>query len=112
MTKKKQKRPGRLIMRGWLAWNKGCGKHLCDDNRDAEERKARGMKVIAVSRDLIGMGLGHGVEVAIDGLPGLYVVRDKMAKRWTHKIDIYMGDDLEAARRWGRQRVTIRWNPD
>lgn len=76
------------------------------------DRLEPGMKAIAVSRDLIRLGLGYGVEVAIDGLPGLYVVRDKMAARWKHKIDIYMGHDVEAARRWGRRRVTIRWEAE
>jgi 3D (Asp-Asp-Asp) domain-containing protein len=76
------------------------------------DRLEPGMKVIAVSRDLIELGLGHGTEVRIDGLPGRYVVRDKMAKRWKQKIDIYMGDDVDAARRWGRRTVTIRWNTE
>lgn len=69
-----------------------------------------GMKAIAVSRDLIPLGLRHEVEVEIDGLPGKYVVRDKMAKRWTRKIDIYMGKDVKAARKWGKRKVTIRWH--
>jgi 3D (Asp-Asp-Asp) domain-containing protein len=69
------------------------------------------MKAIAVSRDLIEMGLTHGVEIEIAGLPGRYIVRDKMAKRWTKTIDIYMGEDIEAARSWGVQKVTIRWKP-
>jgi 3D (Asp-Asp-Asp) domain-containing protein len=70
---------------------------------------APGMKAIAVSRDLIELGLTHGVEVEIAGLSGTYVVRDKMAARWKRKIDIYMGEDVAAARSWGRRRVTIRW---
>jgi 3D (Asp-Asp-Asp) domain-containing protein len=68
-----------------------------------------GMRTIAVSRDLIDLGLSHGVAVLIDGLPGEYIVRDKMAKRWKRKIDIYMGVDVEAARSWGVREVTIRW---
>ena len=76
------------------------------------DRLEPGMKAIAVSRNLIPMGLGHGTEVRIDGLPGLYVVRDKMAKRWKKKIDIYMGVDVGAARQWGRRKVTIRWIGD
>ncbi|MGI9590559.1 MAG: 3D domain-containing protein [Myxococcota bacterium] len=76
------------------------------------DRLEPGMKAIAVSRDLIALGLGHGTEVRIDGLPGHYVVRDKMAKRWRRKIDIYMGDDVRAARRWGRRPVIIRWSGD
>lgn len=68
-----------------------------------------GMKVIAVSRDLIPLGLRRGVSVRIDGLPGRYRVLDKMAPRWSRKIDIYMGEDVKAARHWGVRRVRIRW---
>lgn len=68
-----------------------------------------GMKAIAVSRDLIDKGLTHGTEVTIEGLPGTYIVRDKMNKRWEDKIDIYMGTDVVAAREWGKRTVTISW---
>jgi len=71
-----------------------------------------GMKVIAVSRDLIPRGLRHGTVVKIDGLPDAYRVMDKLAKRWTKRIDIYMGEDVAAARKWGKRRVTIRWNSE
>lgn len=73
------------------------------------DRLRPGMKAIAVSRDLIAMGLDHGVEVEIEGLPGVWVVRDKMAKRWRRKIDLYMGNDVEAARQWGKRTLIIRW---
>jgi 3D (Asp-Asp-Asp) domain-containing protein len=36
------------------------------------------------------------------GVPGL--------KRWSHKIDIYMGEDVRRALRWGRRKVTIHWS--
>jgi len=68
-----------------------------------------GMKVIAVSRDLIRMGLKHNTRVKIKGLPGTYLVKDKMNKRWSRKIDIYMGRDIKAARQWGKRKVTISW---
>ena len=68
-----------------------------------------GMKVIAVSRDLIRLGLTKGVEVRIDGLPGTYIVVDKMNKRWTRRIDIYMDTNVKAAEEWGKREVTIRW---
>jgi 3D (Asp-Asp-Asp) domain-containing protein len=74
------------------------------------DRLRPGTKAIAVSRDLVARGLGRGVRVRIEGLPGEYVVLDKMAARWTRKIDIYMGADVAAARTWGRRRVTIRWS--
>ncbi len=71
-----------------------------------------GMKAIAVSRDLIDAGLGHMTEVKIEGLEGTYIVRDKMNQRWTKKIDIFMGTNVEAAREWGKRTVTIQWtNP-
>jgi 3D (Asp-Asp-Asp) domain-containing protein len=47
--------------------------------------------------------------VKIEGLPGTYVVLDKMNKRWEKKIDIYMGNDKEAAIQWGKRKVTITW---
>lgn len=71
---------------------------------------APGMKSIAVSRDLIKMGLGHNATVTIDGLSGKYVVLDKMNKRWTKKIDIYMGLDKKAAKEWGKKKVIIHWD--
>jgi len=68
-----------------------------------------GMKAIAVSRDLIKKGLTHNTKIRIEGLEGTYVVRDKMNKRWKNKIDIFMGDDLTAARQWGKRKLVIRW---
>ena len=73
------------------------------------DRLAPGMKAIAVSRDLIDMGLTHGVKVRIDGLKGSYTVLDKLHKRWKRRIDIYMGNDVKAAKKWGKREVTIRW---
>lgn len=71
-----------------------------------------GMKCIAVSRDLIDSGLTHNTEVTIKGLPGTYRVNDKMNKRWTKKIDIYMGRNPEKAKNWGKQQVTIKWKKE
>jgi 3D (Asp-Asp-Asp) domain-containing protein len=68
-----------------------------------------GMKAIAVSRDLIDMGLDHGTKVRIEGLEGTYVVLDKMNKRWEKKIDIFMGRNRTRAREWGKRTVTIHW---
>lgn len=68
-----------------------------------------GMKSIAVSRDLIDMGLTHNQEVRIEGFEGTYRVLDKMNKRWKKKIDIYMGNDVQKARQWGKQEVVIYW---
>ncbi|MEA3302379.1 MAG: hypothetical protein U9Q75_03785 [Pseudomonadota bacterium] len=68
-----------------------------------------GMKSIAVSRDLQKMGLGHRAEVKIKGLPGTYMVLDRMHHRWRKKIDIYMGTDRSKAMQWGKRKVEITW---
>lgn len=68
-----------------------------------------GMRAIAVSRDLLSMGLTRGAEVTIEGLPGTYVVMDKLNKRWKMRIDIYMGIDKKAAMQWGKRQVKISW---
>lgn len=70
-----------------------------------------GMKAIAVSRDLFRKTLHCGQKVYIEELGADYLVLDTMAKRWRKKIDIYMGVDIKAARRWGVRDVTIRWSP-
>jgi 3D (Asp-Asp-Asp) domain-containing protein len=68
-----------------------------------------GMKVIAVSRDLIPVGLDRHTPVRIEGFPDTYLVLDKMHERWEKRIDIYMGLDIEAARAWGKRQVEISW---
>jgi len=69
-----------------------------------------GMKIIAVSRDLITRyGLRNGSRVRIGGLKGYYLVRDKMNKRYRKRIDIYMGMNKRRALRWGRRSVVIYW---
>jgi len=74
------------------------------------DRLRPGMKVIAVSRDLLyKYGLKRGTRVKISGLKGTYRVLDKMNKRWRKKIDIYMGKDIKAAMNWGRRTVRITW---
>ena len=69
-----------------------------------------GMKIIAVSPDLIKKyGLTNGVKVKILGLPGYYVVRDKMNARLRNHIDIYMGVNKRRALQWGRKRIVLAW---
>jgi 3D (Asp-Asp-Asp) domain-containing protein len=76
------------------------------------DRLTPGMKAIAVSPDLIEQGLARGQIVRIHGLDGEYVVADRMPARWQRKIDIYMGEDVKAARRWGVRDVEITWMPE
>ncbi len=68
-----------------------------------------GMKVIAVSRDLLQKGLERNTKVKIEGLKGVYEVKDKMNRRWTNRIDIYMGKDIQKAKEWGRKKLTIHF---
>ncbi|MBD3790215.1 MAG: LysM peptidoglycan-binding domain-containing protein [Campylobacterales bacterium] len=73
-------------------------------------RISPGMKIIAVSRDLLyRYGLSYGSQVKIGGLPGLYKVADKMNPRFRQRIDIYMGIDRGRALRWGRRSVVLHW---
>jgi 3D (Asp-Asp-Asp) domain-containing protein len=73
------------------------------------DRLEPGMKVIAVSPDLVGKGLKRGAKVRIDELEGEWIVLDRTPSRLRNHIDIYMGVDIRAARKWGRRKVTVRW---
>lgn len=68
-----------------------------------------GLKWIAVSRDLIRKGLKHNTLVKIDTFDGIYIVKDKMHPRWRNRIDIYMGEDRQKAKEWGRRKVEIQY---
>ena len=71
------------------------------------------VKSIAVSRDLLDIGLTNGMKVHIKGLKGEFLVLDKMNKRWKNRIDIYMGNDRQKALNWGRRKVVVYWvDPD
>ena len=74
-----------------------------------DEHTKPGVRVIAVSPDLLQKGLKRGQRVRIQGLKGEFVVLDKMPRRWTNRIDIYMHKDVRAARKWGKRRVKISW---
>ncbi|MDT7830703.1 hypothetical protein RQM65_18685 [Pricia sp. S334] len=67
------------------------------------------MKAIAVSRDLVAMGLDRNTRVTIEGFEGVFLVKDKMGSRWKKRIDIYMGDDIKKAREWGVKEVEIQF---
>ena len=67
------------------------------------------MKCIAVSRNLLNLGLKHNTLVTIEGLDGVFLVKDKMNKRWKDRIDIFMGKDVKAAKLWGRKKLEIKY---
>ncbi|MFC4722203.1 3D domain-containing protein [Geojedonia litorea] len=68
-----------------------------------------GLKYIAVSNDLYRLGFKQDTYVTIEGLKGIYLVKDRMHERWKNKIDIYMGTDIKAAKQWGRKKVTVHF---
>ncbi|MFT4611861.1 MAG: 3D (Asp-Asp-Asp) domain-containing protein [Glaciecola sp.] len=68
-----------------------------------------GLKYIAVSRDLLKNGLAHNTLVKVEGLQGTYLVKDKMNRRFRNKIDLYMGTDVKAAKKWGIRKVSISY---
>ena len=92
------------------AYNSVPGQTQGDPNIGAWGDRIRpGDKVIAVSPDLLSLGLERGTKVQIEGLRGTYRVADRTHSRLERTIDIYMGTDVEKAREWGRQQVEIRW---
>jgi len=64
---------------------------------------------IAVSRNLIALGLKHNTPVKIEGFDRIFLVKDKMHRRWLNRIDIYMGKDIKKAKEWGRKKLTIQY---
>ena len=62
---------------------------------------------VAVSRDLIDSGLVYGARVLIEGFQDTFVVNDKMNRRYSGAIDIYMQADVDRALEFGRQRLVI-----
>ncbi len=92
------------------AYNSVPGQTQGDPNVGAwGDRIQPGDRVIAVSPDLLALGLERGTKVRIEGLSGTYRVADRTHSRLERTIDIYMGTDVEAAREWGKQQVEIRW---
>jgi 3D (Asp-Asp-Asp) domain-containing protein len=69
-----------------------------------------GMKIVAVSSDLLEMGLTRGAALRIEGLEDEYAVLDKTGSRHQKRIDIYMGTDIRQARRFGVRKLRIYWS--
>jgi len=73
------------------------------------DRIKPGVNAVAVSEDLVSLGLTRGTKVRIEEMKNEYVVLDRMPAKWKKRIDIYMGNDLKAARAWGKREVNIYW---
>jgi 3D (Asp-Asp-Asp) domain-containing protein len=62
--------------------------------------------ILAVSRDLErNLDLEFGDRLLLHGL-GVYEFQDRMASRWTKKVDIYL-DSQQKARRFGVKRYVV-----
>jgi 3D (Asp-Asp-Asp) domain-containing protein len=75
------------------------------------QRLRPGMRALAVSPDLLAMGLDWGTRVEVEG-HGIWVVLDRMGDGHRRAIDLYMGLDRDAALAFGKRRVRIRWPVD
>lgn len=73
------------------------------------DRLTSEVKAVAVSPDLLKLGIEYGNTIQIEGLPGEYKVLDLMHGRHAKAIDIYYGDDHCGARAWGARNLTISW---
>lgn len=77
------------------------------------DRLKPGMHVIAVSPDLLRLGLDHGTDVAIEGFEHDFTVLDRTSSSMHRRVDIYMGQGVRRAREFGRQHLRIWWHtPD
>lgn len=75
-------------------------------------RLKESLRPIAVSRDLFEQGLDCGTKVALEGRQAEFVVMDKMNARWRKRIDLFMGLDIDRARRFGAKSLRIWWYDD
>jgi 3D (Asp-Asp-Asp) domain-containing protein len=73
------------------------------------DRLVPGVNSVAVSTDLVELGMKRGTRVRIEGLRGEFLVLDRMPPQWQRRIDIHMGDNVDAAKEWGRRGVRIYW---
>lgn len=65
------------------------------------------VKSIAVSRDLLQLGLIKDTPVLLEAFADTFLVKDKMNRRWRKRIDIFMGKDVKKAREWGVKKMMI-----
>ena len=67
---------------------------------------------IAVSRDLEKLGFVFGAEVLVEGtgsLDGVWIVQDRMYKRWTQRIDFLVNKEMKYGK-WEGIKITLLKN--
>jgi 3D (Asp-Asp-Asp) domain-containing protein len=78
------------------------GKHI-DPNNPEKHRW------IAVSRDLEPLGFTFGTEVIVEGalgMEGIWIVQDRMNKRWKHRIDFLVNKEKKLGK-WENVKIKI-----
>jgi len=78
------------------------GKHINPNN-------PAGHRWIAVSRDLEKLGFVFGEKVLVTGaeqMDGVYVVEDRMNRRWTKRIDFLVNETMKGGR-WKGVRIKL-----
>ena len=78
------------------------GKHINMENPQSH-------RWIAVSRDLEAKGFIFGVKVCVTGagqLDGVWIVQDRMNKRWESRIDFLVNEDLKGGK-WENVKIEI-----
>ena len=75
-------------------------------NKNICKLHSKGVRIIAVSRNLERLGYRMGKHVLIRGKR--YLITDRMNKRFTNRIDFYMGRNHRAAMKWGIRKVNIK----
>lgn len=77
---------------------------IAADGSDICERYAAGELICAANF------VPFGTRLAVPGY-GTCTVADRLSRRFPQRVDIYLGMDIAAARRWGLQRLEIEINP-
>ena len=83
--------------------------HITASNKIIDLGNPQKHRWIAVSRDLEAKGLVFGVKVKVTGagnLDGIWTVQDRMNRRWSHRIDFLVNQDIKGGK-WENVRVEI-----
>jgi 3D (Asp-Asp-Asp) domain-containing protein len=69
--------------------------------------------IVAVSRDLLKgkYNFNRNKKIYFPELDRHYTVLDKMNKRYSKTMDIFMGKNIQKARKFGRKKMKIYWIP-
>tara|TARA_R110002012_G_scaffold279442_1_gene467454 strand:+ start:505 stop:741 length:237 start_codon:yes stop_codon:yes gene_type:complete len=66
-------------------------------------------RIIAVSRDLEAKGFKMNTVVVVSNagkMNGLWVIRDRMNKRWTNRIDFLVDETMKAGK-WNNVKIKL-----